>query len=105
MWIVIFITYIYVSQKMFQRRYILKCVLCKKEDNNIKHVKNECEIMKELRDKSKNELEKLDRKTINLNILKVQKISIILKIIHERKKKRKRIKKGIREIKKFIRKL
>ena len=27
------------------------CVLCKKEDNNIKHVINKCEIMKELRNK------------------------------------------------------
>ena len=39
-------------------------MLCKKEDNNIKHVINECEIMKQLRDKLKNELEVLDRKTI-----------------------------------------
>ena len=42
----------------------IRNVLCKKEDNNIKHVINECEIMKELRDKLKNELEGLDRKTI-----------------------------------------
>ena len=42
----------------------IRNVLCKKEDNNIKHVINECEIMKQLRDKLKNELEVLDRKTI-----------------------------------------
>ena len=46
-----------------------KCELCKKEDNNIKYVINEYEIMKELRDKLKNELERLDRKTINLSLL------------------------------------
>ncbi len=44
-------------------------VLCKKKDNNIKYVINEYEIMKKLRDKLKNELEGLDRKTINLNLL------------------------------------
>ena len=41
-----------------------KCVLCKNKENSIKHVINECEIMKELRDKLKTELEWLDRKTI-----------------------------------------
>ena len=51
----------------FREDIYKKCVLCKKEDNNIKHVINECEIMKELREKLKNELEKLDRKTNNLN--------------------------------------
>ncbi len=44
-------------------------MLCKKKDNNIKYVINEYEIMKKLRDKLKNELEGLDRKTINLNLL------------------------------------
>ena len=44
-------------------------MLCKKEDNNKKHVINEYEIMKELRDKLKNELEGLDKKRINLNLL------------------------------------
>ena len=46
----------------FREDIYKKYVLCKKEDNNIKHVINECEIMKELRDKLKNELEELDRK-------------------------------------------
>ena len=36
---------------------------------NIKYVINEYEIMKKLRDKLKIELEGLDRKTINLNLL------------------------------------
>ena len=44
-------------------------VIYKKKDNNIKHFVNEWEIMKELRDKLKNELEELDRKTINLILL------------------------------------
>ena len=39
------------------RQIYIRNVLCKKEDNNKKHVINEYEIMKELRDKLKNELE------------------------------------------------
>ena len=73
----------------FREDIYKKCVLCKKEDNNIKHVINECEIMKELRDKLKNELEGLDRKTINLNNQKVLNISIILRIFQQIKKKEK----------------
>ena len=46
--------------------------------------------MKELRDKLKNKLKGLDRKTMNLNLLK---------IIHERKKKRKRIRKELKKLK------
>ena len=38
----------------FREEIYKKCVLCKKEDNNIKHVINECEIMKELKDKKMN---------------------------------------------------
>ena len=53
----------------FREDIYKKCVLCQKKENNIKHVVNECEIMKELRDKLKNVLEGLDRKTINLNLL------------------------------------
>ena len=45
--------------------------------------------MKELRDKLKNELEGLDRKTINLNNQKVLNISIILRIFQQIKKKEK----------------
>jgi hypothetical protein len=52
----------------FREDIYKKCVLYKKEDNNIYHVINEYEIMKELRDKLKNELEGLDKKTINLNL-------------------------------------
>ena len=53
----------------FREDIYKKCVLCKNKENSIKHVINECEIMKELRDKLKNVLEGLDRKTINLNLL------------------------------------
>jgi hypothetical protein len=61
-----------------------------KEDNNIKYIINECEIMKELRDKLKKELEGLDKKIINLNLLEGIEY-FILRIIQEIKKKRKRI--------------
>ncbi len=40
-----------------------------KEDNNIIYVINECVIMKELRDKLKNDIEVLNRKTLKLNLL------------------------------------
>ena len=53
--------------------------------------------MKELRDKLKNKLKGLDRKTINLNLL--ESIYIILRIIQERKKKRKRIIKEVEKLK------
>ena len=46
----------------FREDIYKKCVLCKKEYNNIKYVINECEIMKELRNKLKNELKGLDKK-------------------------------------------
>ena len=84
------------------RQIYIRNVLCKKEDNNKKHVINEYEIMKELRDKLKNELEGLDKKTINLNLLEILNIFIILRIIQERKKKRKRIIKELEKLKKFI---
>ena len=61
-----------------------------KEDNNIKYIINECEIMKELRDKLKKELEGLDKKIINLNLLEGIEY-FILRIIQEIKKKRKKI--------------
>jgi len=58
----------------------------------MKYVINKCEIMNELRDKLKNELKALDKKTINLNWLEsIEYIYIILTIIQEWKKKRKRI--------------
>ena len=55
----------------FRKNIFQKCVLCKKKDNNINHVINECVIIKELRDKLKNDLEVLDRKTTKLNLLKL----------------------------------
>ena len=45
-----------VIEDVLEKIYI-RNVLCKKEDNKKKHVVNEYEIMKELRDKLKNELE------------------------------------------------
>ncbi len=54
--------------------------------------------MKELRDKLKNELKGLDRKTINLKLLSILNIFIILRYIQERKKKRKRIIKDLKKL-------
>ena len=45
------------SRGCFREDIFKKCVLCKKEDNIIKHIINECEIKLKLRDKLKNELE------------------------------------------------
>ena len=70
-----------------------------KEDNDIKHVINEYEIMKELRDKLKNKLKGLDRKTINLNLLENIDYLYYSKNIQERKKKRKRIIKEVEKLK------
>ena len=55
--------------------------------------------MKEKRNKLKNELKGLDRKTINLNLLESLNIFIILTIIQERKKKIKRIIKELEKLK------
>ena len=52
----------------FREDIFEKCVLCKKENNGIKHVVNECIELKDLRDKLKNELKGLDRKTIKKHI-------------------------------------
>ena len=76
-----------------------KYLLCKKEDNNIKHVINECEIMKELRNKLKNELEGLDRKIINLNLLESIEYFYYSKNYAGKKKKRKRIIKELEKLK------
>ena len=66
---------------------------------------NECEIMKELRNKLKNELEGLDKKTINLNLLESIEYFYYSKNYSGKKKEKKKDNKGIREIKKFIREL
>ena len=71
-------------------------MLCKKEDNNKKHVVNEYEIMKELRDKLKNELEGLDRKTIKLNLLESFEF-YYSKNYSGKKEEKKKDNKGIRE--------
>ena len=89
----------------FREDIYKKCVLCKKEDNNIKHVINECEIMKELREKLKNELEELDRKTRNLNLLESIEYFYYSKNYSGKKDEKKKDNKGIREIKKFIKEL
>ena len=95
----------------FREDIYKKCVLCKKEDNNIKHVINECEIMKGLRNKLKNELEGLDRKIINLNLLESIEYFYYSKNYSGKKKKRKRIIKEseklkmIRNLENIIRKM
>ncbi len=76
-------------------------MLCKKKDNNIKYVINEYEIMKKLRDKLKNELEGLDRKTINLNLLESIEYFYYSKNYSGKKEEKKKDNKGLREIKKF----
>jgi hypothetical protein len=58
--------------------------------------------MKEKRNKLKNELKGLDRKTINLNLLESLNIFIILTIIQERKKKIKRIIKELEKLKNVL---
>ena len=58
--------------------------------------------MKEKRNKLKNELKGLDRKTINLNLLESLNIFIILRIIQERKKKIKRIIKELEKLKNVL---
>ena len=88
----------------FREDIYKKCVLCKKEDNNIKHVINECEILKELRDKLKNELKGLDRKTINLLLENIE-YFYYSKNYSGKKEEKKKDNKEIREIKKFIREL
>ena len=59
--------------------------------------------MKELRDKLKNELEGLDRKTINLNLLESIEYFYYSKNYSGKKEEKKKDNKEIREIKKFIR--
>ena len=76
-----------------------------KEDNNIKHVINEWQITKELREKLKNELKGLDRKTINLNVLESIEYFYYSKNYSGKKEEKKKDYKGIRAIKKFIREL
>ena len=46
----------------FREDIFEKCISCKKENNDIKHVINEWVKLKELRDKLINELNKLDKK-------------------------------------------
>ena len=60
--------------------------------------------MKELRNKLKNELEGLDKKTIILNVLEILKM-FYSKHYSGKKEEKKKDYKGIREIKKFIREL
>ena len=61
--------------------------------------------MKELRDKLNNELKGLDRKTINLILLKSIEYFYYSKIFSGKKGEKKKDNKGIREIKKFIKEL
>ena len=86
---------------MFREDIYKKCVLCKKEDNNIKHVINECEIIKELREKLKNKLEGLDRKTINLLLENIE-YFYYSKNYSGKKEEKKKDNNGIREFKKLL---
>ena len=58
--------------------------------------------MKELRDKLKNELKGLDRKTIKLNLLESIEYFYYSKNDSGKKEEKKRDNQGIREIKNFI---
>ena len=58
--------------------------------------------MKELRDKLKNELEGLDRKTINLNLLESIEYFYYSKNYSGKKKKRKRLIKELEKIKNLL---
>ena len=58
--------------------------------------------MKELRDKLNNELKGLDRKTINLILLKSIEYFYYSKIFSGKKEEKKKDNKGIREIKKYL---
>ena len=79
-----------------------KCVLCKKENNGIKHVVNECIELKDLRDKLINELNNLDRKIEKLNTLEKIEYFYYSKNYSEKKEKKKKDNKGIKLIKTFI---
>ena len=61
--------------------------------------------MKELRDKLNNELKGLDRKTINLILLKSIEYFYYSKNYSGKKEEKKKDNKGIREIKEFIQEL
>ena len=80
-----------------------KCVLCKKENNGIKHVVNECIELKDLRDKLINEFNNLDRKIEKLNTLEKIEYFYYSKNYSEKKEKKKKKKdnKGIKLIKTF----
>ena len=86
----------------FREDIFEKCVLCKKENNGIKHVVNECIELKDLRDKLINELNNLDRKIEKLNTLETIEYFYYSKNYSEKKKKKKKDNKGIKLIKTFI---
>ena len=79
-----------------------KWMLHKWEDDNIGHIINEYEIMKELRDKLRNALKGLDRKTINLNLLESFEYFYYSKGCWKKKEGKKKYDEGVREIKKFV---
>ena len=62
MLIVIFFYLIMCHRVFFREDIFEKCILCKKENNDIKYVINEYIKLEELRDKLINELNELDKK-------------------------------------------
>ena len=62
MLIVIFFYLIMCHRVFFREDIFEKCILCKKENNDIKYVINEYIKLQELRDKLINELNELDKK-------------------------------------------
>ena len=62
MLIVIFFYLIMCHRVFFREDIFEKCILCKKENSDIKYVINEYIKLQELRDKLINELNELDKK-------------------------------------------
>ena len=77
----------------FREDIFEKCILCKKENNEIKYINNEYIVLKELRDNLINELNILIKKIDKLNNLeKIEYFYYYMIIQKKRKKRKKRIK-------------
>ena len=85
----------------FREDIFEKCIFCKKENDDIKHVVNECIELKELIDKLINELNNLDNKIEKLITLEKIEYFYYSKNYSEKRKKKK-YNKGIKLIKTFI---
>jgi len=89
-------------KRCFRDDIFEKCVLWKKENNDIKHIINEYIELKELGDKLINELNKLDKKIDKLNTLEKIEYFYYFRII-QKKRRKKKDNIGIKLIKTFIR--